>query len=263
MEKHFNVLIVDRSQKQFRLTREGRSLYEASRDILNRYEEVSSEMQEMRKVVSGTVHVSTIVSIGLHELPPYVKRFMQEYPHVNVRIEYRRSNLVYEDVFSSTADFGLVAYPQKYRQVEIIPFMEDQLVAICAPKHKLAGKKEIELADLQGCRFIGFDQDIPTRKALDQFFREQRIELEPTMEFDNIETLKRAVEVDAGVALVPEGTIRQEIEQGTLVKLRLRDRHVVRPLAILHRKGRVMTPAMKRFLSLMLNGLGNKKAEGD
>ncbi|NBV38805.1 MAG: LysR family transcriptional regulator [Verrucomicrobia bacterium] len=263
MEKHFNVLIVDRSQKQFRLTREGRSLYEASRDILNRYEEVSSEMQEMRKVVSGTVHVSTIVSIGLHELPPYVKRFMQEYPHVNVRIEYRRSNLVYEDVFSSTADFGLVAYPQKYRQVEIIPFMEDQLVAICAPKHKLAGKKEIELADLQGCRFIGFDQDIPTRKALDQFFREQRIELEPTMEFDNIETLKRAVEVDAGVALVPEGTIRQEIEQGTLIKLRLRDRHVVRPLAILHRKGRVMTPAMKRFLSLMLNGLGNKKAEGD
>lgn len=263
MEKHFNVLIVDRSQKQFRLTREGRSLYEASRDILNRYEEVSSEMQEMRKVVSGTVHVSTIVSIGLHELPPYVKRFMQEYPHVNVRIEYRRSNLVYEDVFSSTADFGLVAYPQKYRQVEIIPFMEDQLVAICAPKHKLANKKEIELADLQGCRFIGFDQDIPTRKALDQFFREQRIELEPTMEFDNIETLKRAVEVDAGVALVPEGTIRQEIEQGTLVKLRLRDRHIVRPLAILHRKGRVMTPAMKRFLSLMLNGLGSKKSEGD
>ena len=261
MEKHFNVLIVDRSHKQFRLTREGRSLYVAARDILNRYEQVSSEMQEMRKVMSGTVHVSMIVSIGLHELPPYVKRFMQEFPHVNVRIEYRRSNLVYEDVFSSTADFGLVAFPQKYRQVEIIPFMEDQLVAICSPKHKLAGKKEIELADLQGCRFIGFDQDIPTRKALDQFFREQRIELEPSMEFDNIETLKRAVEVDAGVALVPEGTIRQEIEQGTLVKLKLRDRHVSRPLAILHRKGRVMTPAMKRFLTLMLNGLNAKKAD--
>jgi DNA-binding transcriptional LysR family regulator len=145
--------------------------------------------------------------------------------------------------------------------VEIIPFMEDQLVAICAPKHKLASKKEIDLADLQGCKFIGFDQDIPTRKALDQFFREQRIELEPTMEFDNIETLKRAVEVDAGVALVPEGTIRSEIEQGTLVKLRLRDRRVARPLAILHRKGRVLTPAMKRFMALMLNGLNGKSAE--
>jgi DNA-binding transcriptional LysR family regulator len=300
MEKHFNVLIVDRSQKQFRLTREGRSLYEAAKDILNRYEQVGSEMQEMRKVVSGTVHISTIVSIGLHELPPHVKSFMQEFPHVNVRVEYRRSNLVYEDVISNAVDFGLVAFPQKTRQVEIIPLMEDQLVAICSPKHKLAAKKEIDLADLQGGKFIGFDQDIPTRKALDQFFREQRIELEPSMEidladlqggkfigfdqdiptrkaldqffreqrielepsmeFDNIETLKRAVEVDAGVALVPEGTIRQEVEQGTLVMLRLRDRRVARPLAILHRKGRVLTPAMKRFMTHLMNSAGGKSA---
>jgi len=164
MEKHFNVLIVDRSQKQFRLTREGRSLYEAAKDILNRYEQVGSEMQEMRKVVSGTVHISTIVSIGLHELPPHVKSFMQEFPHVNVRVEYRRSNLVYEDVISNAVDFGLVAFPQKTRQVEIIPLMEDQLVAICSPRHKLAGKKEIDLADLQGGKFIGFDQDIPTAR---------------------------------------------------------------------------------------------------
>jgi DNA-binding transcriptional LysR family regulator len=187
-----------------------------------------------------------------------VKSFMQEFPHVNVRVEYRRSNLVYEDVVSNAVDFGLVAFPQKTRQIEIIPLMEDQLVAICSPRHKLAGKREIELADLQGCKFIGFDQDIPTRKALDQFFREQRIELEPSMEFDNIETLKRAVEVDAGVALVPEGTIRQEVEQGTLVMLRLRDRRVARPLAILHRKGRVLTPAMKRFMAHLLNSAGGK-----
>ena len=68
--------------------------------------------------------------------------------------------------------------------------------------------------------------------------------------------------MDAGVALVPEGTIRTEIEQGTLVKLRLRDRRVARPLAILHRKGRVLTPAMKRFLALMLNGLNGKGGDG-
>jgi hypothetical protein len=69
-------------------------------------------------------------------------------------------------------------------------------------RHMLSRGSGVDLADLQGGKFIGFDQDIPTRKALDQFFREQRIELEPSMEFDNIETLKRAVEVDAGVALV-------------------------------------------------------------
>ena len=200
------------------------------------------------------VHVSTIVSIGLHEFPPYQKRFIQEFPHVNVRVEYRRSNLVYEDVLTNAVDIGLVAFPQKHRQLDIIPFMEDQLVPICSPKHPLAKQGEIVLADLEGCKFIGFDQDIPTRKALDAFFREQRIELEPTMEFDNIETIKRAVEVDAGVALVPEDTIRQEVEQGSLIKLRMRDRRIARPLAIIHRKGRVLSPALKRLIALLTSG---------
>ncbi len=254
MERHFNVLIVDRGQKQFSLTREGHRLHEAAREILAHYEGARGELQEMRKVVSGSIHVSTIVSIGLHELPPYQKRFLQEYPHVNVRVEYRRSNLVYEDVLTNAVDIGLVAYPQKHRQLEVIPFMEDQLVPICSPKNPLAKVGEIGLADLQGCKFIGFDQDIPTRKALDAFFREQRLELEPTMEFDNIETIKRAVEVDAGVALVPEDTIRQETEQGSLVQLRLRDRRIARPLAIIHRKGRVLSPALRRFLALLTSG---------
>jgi len=256
MERHFNVLIVDRSQKQFQLTREGQRLHETAGEILGHYERAAGELQEMRKVVSGTIHVSTIVSIGLHELPPYQKRFLQEFPHVNVRVEYRRSNLVYEDVLSNAVDIGLVAFPQKLRQLEVIPFMEDQLVPVCAPKNPLAKLGEINLEDLQGCSFIGFDQDIPTRKALDAFFREQRLELEPTMEFDNIETIKRAVEVDAGVALVPEDTIRQEVEQGTLVKLRLRDRRIARPLAIIHRKGRVLSPALKRFIALLVGGKG-------
>ena len=251
MEKHFNVLIVDRSQKQFRLTREGRSLYEAAKDILNRYEQVGSEMQEMRKVVSGTVHVSTIVSIGLHELPPYVKRFMQEFPHVNVRVEYRRSNLVYEDVVSSAVDFGLVAFPVKMRQIEMIPFRNDHLVLITHPGHPLAKRHEIEVKDLAGQRFIGFDPDIPTRKAVDQIFRENKLECEPVMEFDNIETVKRAVEIDHGISIVPQATVTQESSAGTLAVLPFKGREFTRPLAILHRKGRVLTPAMKKFIETL------------
>lgn len=150
MEKHFNVLIVDRSQKQFRLTREGSKLYESAKDILYRYDKLVSELQEMKKVISGTIHISTIYSIGLHELPPYIKTFLQEFPSVNVRVEYRRSNLVYEDVLHNAVDMGLVAYPQKVRQLEIIPFLEDKLVLICTPNHALATKKAVDIKELQG-----------------------------------------------------------------------------------------------------------------
>ncbi len=251
MEKHFNVLIVDRSQKQFRLTREGEKLYHSTREILHRYEQLASELQEMKKVISGTIHISTIYSIGLHELPPFVRQFLVEYPTVNIRVEYRRSNMVVEDVLHNAVDLGLVAYPSKTRQLEVVPFMEDQLVVVCSPDHPLAGKKTVTAEDLVGHRFIGFDQDIPTRKATDQILRDLRLDLEPVMEFDNVETLKRAVEIDAGLAFVPEATIRQEVEQGTLIKLPLQGHHISRPLAIIHRKGRVLTPAMKKLIEMM------------
>lgn len=251
MEKHFNVLIVDRSQKQFRLTREGEKLYASTREILHRYDQLAGELQEMKKIISGTIHISTIYSIGLHELPPFVKQFLIEYPTVNIRVEYRRSNLVLEDVLHNAVDLGLIAYPTKTRQIEIIPFIDDQLVIICSPNHPLAGQKTVTAEDLQGHRFIGFDQDIPTRKATDQIFRDLRLDTDPVMEFDNIETVKRAVEIDAGMAFVPEATVRQEVRQGSLVKLFLQDQRICRPLAIIHRKGRVLTPAMKKLIQMM------------
>lgn len=257
MEKHFNALIIDRSQKQFRLTREGERLHETAREMLFLYEKLQSELQEMKRVIGGTIHISTIYSIGLHELPPFVKSFLQDYPTVNVRVEYRRSNLVVEDVLHNAADLGLVAYPVKTRQLEVIPFGEDQLVIIVSPKHPLAARKEIEVQELHGHKFIGFDQDMPTRKATDQIFRDLKLELEPAMEFDNIETVKRAVEVDAGFALVPEATVKQEIATGSLIALKLKGRRISRPLAIVHRKGRVLTPAMKQFI-LMLTEHGLK-----
>jgi len=251
MERHFKALLIDRSQKQFQLTREGQRVYESAKDMLHAYDTLLSELQEMKKVISGMIRISTIYSIGLHELPPYIKKFLHDYPSVNVRVEYRRSNLVYEDILHNAVDFGLVAFPVKTRQIEMVPFRNDHLVVIAHPLHPLAKRAEVDVNDLAGQRFISFDPDIPTRKAVDQIFREHKLEIEPVMEFDNIETVKRAVEVDHGIAIVPQATVLQEAAQGTLVVLPFKGAGYTRPLAILHRKGRVLTPAMKKFIDIL------------
>lgn len=251
MERHFKTLLIDRSQKQFQLTREGQRVYDSAKEILHTYDKLLSELQEMKKVISGTIRISTIYSIGLHELPPYIKKFLHDFPSVNVRVEYRRSNLVYEDILHNSVDFGLVAFPVKHRQIDAIPFRNDHLVLITHPKHPLAKRTEVEVKEMSGQKFIGFDPDIPTRKAVDQIFRENRLEIEPVMEFDNIETVKRAVEIDHGVAIVPQATVQQEIQQGTLAAIHFKGRDFTRPLAILHRKGRVLTPAMKKFIETL------------
>jgi LysR family transcriptional regulator, transcriptional activator of the cysJI operon len=251
MERHFKTLLIDRSQKQFQLTREGQRVYDAAKEVLHNYEKLLSELLEMKKVISGTIRISTIYSIGLHELPPFIKKFLHDFPSVNVRVEYRRSNLVYEDILHNSVDFGLVAFPVKHRQIEILPFRDDHLVVITHPQHALSRRTEIEIKDLAGQKFIGFDPDIPTRKAVDQIFREHKLEIEPVMEFDNIETVKRAVEIDHGIAIVPGATVQQEQKQGTLSVLPFKGKEFSRPLAILHRKGRVLTPAMKKFIETL------------
>jgi len=254
MEKYFKVLIVDRSQKQFRLTPEGNKLYESSKEILHLYEKLNSELQEMHKIISGTIHISTIYSIGLHELPSYIKKFMQTFPEVNVRVEYRRSNMVYEDIIHNSVDLGLIAYPSKMRQLEIIPFAEDELVLIASPDNPITKKKNFTYKDLAEHKLVGFESDIPTRKATDQIFKDAGVDIIPHMEFDNIETVKRAVEINAGVSIVPSATVKQEVKQGLLKSISLPgDYPIKRPLAIIHRKGRVLTPAMKKFI-FMLTG---------
>ena len=256
MERHFKTLLIDRSQKQFQLTREGLRVYEASKEVLHQYEKLLSELQEMKKVISGTIRISTIYSIGLHELPPYIKRFLHDFPSVNVRVEYRRSNLVYEDILHNSVDFGLVAFPVKVRQIEMLPFRDDRLVLITHPSHELAKAGEVDMKTLAGQKFIGFDPDIPTRKAVDQIFRDNKLEIEPVMEFDNIETVKRAVEIDHGIAIVPQATVFQEAKQGSLSIVPFKGKEFSRPLAILHRKGRVLTPAMKKFIEVLNMDMG-------
>ncbi|OPZ75031.1 MAG: HTH-type transcriptional activator CmpR [Verrucomicrobia bacterium ADurb.Bin474] len=251
MENHFKVLIVDRSQKQFKLTNEGKRLHESAKEILNLYERLDCELQEMKKVISGNIRVATIYSVGLHELPPYMKRFLSTYPTVNVHLEYRRSNLVYEDVLHNIVDLGIVAYPTKNRELEYIPFLEDELVLIASPEHPLAKREVVDLKELPEHAYIGFDNDIPTRKATDQIFRDARINILPVMEFDNIETVKRAVEINAGVAIIPRGTVYQEIEKGLLVAMNFKGKRFLRPIFLIHRKGRILTPAMEKFIGLL------------
>jgi DNA-binding transcriptional LysR family regulator len=251
LERLFKSLLIERSKKKFRLTREGQVLYDFSKQIIATYEGLHSKLQEIKDIVSGTIRVSTIYSIGLHDLPPYVKKFLKAYPTVNIHVEYRRANQVYEDVTGNVVDLGLVAYPTKDNKLEILPIKKDPMVLITHPNHPLGKVKSVKLRTLGGQKFIGFDPDIPTRKAIDKVLREHDVDVQHVMEFDNIETVKRAVEIDAGIAIVPQGTIIQELQKQTLASVPIDDAEMYRPLAAVYKKNKVLSPAMKQFLAIL------------
>ena len=251
LERHFKSLLIERSKKKFRLTREGEVLYDFSKQIIQTFDSLECKLQEIKNLISGTIRVATIYSIGLHDLPPYVKKFLKAYPTVNVHVEYRRSNQVYDDVVSNVVDIGLVAYPQRDSKLEVIPLRKEMLVLICHPNHPLAKSRSVRLRELAGQRFISFDPDIPTRRATDKILREQNVDVTHVMEFDNIETVKRAVEIEAGIAIVPQSTITQEVSKQSLAEVRLEDADFYRPLAAIHKKNKVLSPAMRQFVSVL------------
>jgi DNA-binding transcriptional LysR family regulator len=251
LERHFKSILIERSKKKFRLTREGQLLYEYSKKILALYESLDSELQEIKDIVSGTIRVSTIYSIGLHDLPPYLKKFLKTYPTVNVHVEYRRANQVYDDVLGNVVDIGLVAYPAKDARLEIIPLRKEPMVLICHPSHPLAKNKSVKLGAISGQKFIHFEPDIPSRKAIDKVLREGMVEVLSVMEFDNIETVKRAVEIESGISIVPATTVQQEVSKQTLASVTLEGVDLARPLAAIYKKSKVLSPAMKQFLTIV------------
>jgi DNA-binding transcriptional LysR family regulator len=255
LEARFKSLLIERSKKNLRLTQEGEVVYEYSKQILQTYDALHSKLQEIENVISGNIRLATIYSIGLHHLPPYLKKFLESYPTVNVHVEYRHANQVYEDVLSNVVDLGLVAYPVRDLKLETILLRKDKLALICHPQHPFAKRKSIRIGALKGQKFICFERDLPTREALDKIFKSHRVTVDQVMEMDNVETLKRAVEIDSGIAIVPQETVEQEVATGTLAVVQIEGGDFFRPLALIYKKNKILSPAIKQFIALLKESL--------
>lgn len=251
LEKHFDIFIVDRSSKQFRLTPEGERMHDSVKKMLRTYEELRSELGEMREMLIGTVRVSSVCSIGLHELPLYIKKYLKQYPRVDLRIEYRRADSVYEDVLSNGVDIGLVAFPEESKQLVTVPFLKDNMVLVTHPEHKLAQYDNVTVSDIRDEKFIAFTNKMPTRNAIDAILNKAGVNVDIAKECDNVETLKRAVEIHAGITIIPESAVRNEVRQGLLVCKTIEGIDFSRTLAMIYRRDRVITPQAQRFIDLL------------
>jgi DNA-binding transcriptional LysR family regulator len=250
-EELFECQLVERNRKGLAPTAAGLLFYKGCREILDRYNTLGEELKSMGNVVNGQVRVATIYSVGLHELSQVVKNFIKVYPQTNIHIEYSRANIVYDDVINGANDFGIVAYPATSPQLEIIPFRSDRLALICYPEHPLAKRKSVDVGELKGERLIGFERDIPTRKAIDKILRDHDITPDYVMEFDNIETMKNYVEAGQGITILPQATVKNELSAGNLIAVNFTQSYL-RPLGVIHRKGKIFSNAASKFLEMLI-----------
>ena len=251
LEEKYGKQLLERTRNNVQLTPAGEILYQVSKEIVQRYGELEARLQAVAKVVAGTVRVATVHTIGLYELSAQLKRFLKAYPQVQLQLEYSRSNKIYDDALKGGIDIGIVAYPSRRPGITLIPFREDRLVLVCSPQHPLAKHKQVSIKKLDGEALVGFDRDIPTRKETDRVFRRHGIEARYVMELDNVEIMKRVVEIGIGIAILPEHAVRPEVRGGTLAAVQVADEVFLRPLGIIHRSGKHFSPAATKFLECL------------
>jgi DNA-binding transcriptional LysR family regulator len=251
LEEELGTKLLERTTRKVLVTEEGRIFYEYAREILSKAQEVKTLLQERQDRMLGSIRLATVHSVGLYELPESLKEFIRRYPEVNFHIEYLQSDQVYHAVVEGDADLGLVAYPEPRAGVSTLLFFEDELVLICNNEHPFAQHEHVSLRALQGMAFVAFQSEIPTRKAIDALLHEQQIHVEMRMQCDNIEILKKMVEVGLGISMVPLLSVREEVRNGSLRVVRLTDRSIRRPIAIIHRKGKTLTRPQRAFVTLL------------
>ncbi|HUU19232.1 MAG TPA: LysR family transcriptional regulator [Sedimentisphaerales bacterium] len=243
--------LINRKKRPIELTKAGQLFYLASKDILDRHEQLKNEISSLQKSSVSRINVAAIFSIGMHTLPDYVKKFMVSYQDVNVHIEYFSASRIYELVLSGDVDIGLVAVPKRDKRLDVYDFEDEPLVLVCSPKHPLSYESQVDIHKLQFERFIAFEKGVPTRAWIDNILERYNIVVRPVMEFDNIETVKRAVEINSGVSILPQTAILQELGSGTIKSIAFSNEKFVRPTGIILRKGKILGQAGRYFIELL------------
>lgn len=250
LETTLGVRLLDRSRRPLALTPEGRLFYDYCRDVLRRTDEFLAELGQLKQEVGGTVRVAAIYSVGISEMSKLRQNFASLHPEARLEVEYLRPEKVYEAVQQGRADLGLVSYPESSRSIVARPWRTERMVVAVDPRHPLALREVLAPQDLEGLSFVAFDEDLPIRRHIDRFLREQGVEVRIVMHFDNIPAVKEAVAAGAGVSILPWPILQDEVRQGRLVALRL-EPAPVRPLGIIHLRRKQFTPAAQAFLGLL------------
>ena len=253
LEEKFKRRLLERvrGRREVKLTSAGEVFYRECKNVLAAYEQLNENLRGLVGKIGGTVKVATVYSVGLHELPSKVGEFMTKFPSAKIDLEYSRTTKVVRDVLNGTVELGVLAFPDPRRGLTVVQMPANRLVLICPPDHKFAKKSQIKTKELNGLDFVLFERDTPTRKATDRILKTYGVDVKKVAEFDNIETIKRAVQVGFGLAILPLPSVTDEERSGQLVVIKLAEKEWVRPVGVIYRSDRSLSLAARKFLQLL------------
>ena len=252
LEESLGVQLIDRSKRPLVLTLAGKTYLRGVRGVLRSYDRLQQEVRSISEQLSGLVTIGAVYSVGLSYLPEATEEFERLHPGVDVKVEFGSSQRVVEMTIGGEVDFGLVSFPKNTKDLQSVLWQKEPMRLVCSADHPLAKQHQVSLAELNGMEMVGFDRQLPLRHEIDQALAKAGVKVNVRMEFDNADSMIRAIQASRGIGIVPEAAVRRETATGSLRVVACRELRMTRPLGIIFRRPGHLSRAANEFGSLLL-----------
>ena len=251
LEEEVGAPLLDRSQKTPALTDVGRVVYDYARRIVSLRDQAREAVSEVRALQRGRVRIGANESTSLYLLPDLILEFRERHPGVLVEMFRHASQQLPREVLDRNLDFALMAFEPADGELESFPVLKDELVLVMSPNHRLAGRESVSLEELGAESFLAHNVRAASRQRVVEAFAEHHTPLNIILELSTIETIKRFVQREVGVAIVPRMCVAEELERGTLATVPVRGLTYERVLWATYLRGATLPHAAAAFLELL------------
>jgi DNA-binding transcriptional LysR family regulator len=251
LEEEIGAPLFDRSQKTPTLTEAGVCIQDYAQRILSLRDQARGAVAELRTLRRGLVRVGANESTSLYLLPQVILAFRERHPEIKVEIYRHVSERLPREVLERNVDFAVLAFEPTDRDLESFCVLRDELALILNPTHPLASRDEVTIEELGSEPFLAHNVRTGSRNKVIEAFAEHHTPLNITLELATVETIKRFVQLNVGLAFVPHMCVREELERGTLATVPVKGLTYVRTLWVTHRRNATFSHAAAAFLAVL------------
>jgi DNA-binding transcriptional LysR family regulator len=251
LESEIGARVFVRAPRHVILTEAGEQLLRRARHILREHDAALDEIAELAGAERGRLRIGSASAMVLTEqLPAILKELRKQHPAAEISVTSGTSEVLVDQILAGEVDIAFVSLPVDVRGIKTERLSEDQLVAIASPRHRLAKQRTIDAYTLAGERLILGERGGNTRRLIDQFFAQAGVTLRVAMELSRQQAIKRMVEEDMGVGIVPLQSVKDEVEKGRLIRWWIEGAQINWELGIAQLSNGYDSPIMQKFVSL-------------
>lgn len=249
LEEYYGIRLFERMGRGISPTEAGKEFYGYALHIVSLFDEMEKKIRNWDAI--GTLRIGTSITIGTHILPSLVLRCQELLPGLTIKAFVSRSAKVEEGILSNTIDFGMIENYPEHPELCAVPFMQDELCAVVAPSHELAGREKVTLKELAQYPFLMREKGSAGRDILDACFAIRQLSVKPSLESASTQAIVSGVAAGLGVAVLPCLLIEKDLKEGTVIRVPLAH-PLKRELNIVYHKSKYLTKNMKLFMQLCM-----------